>query len=301
MSYLFCVILYEKARFDPALIEDHVRGMNPTFAGECLVKIPVTKKVEAIFYLAGAFPTKSLAFMYACEDYLVDGFPDTIAEAFRNSNPPAAGRFYVWLSSDMFPYDVALKYTPDSFEGRAVIEDKAERVALAKGQLLAYELAEHSIQASDFGLRGNDESSFDEDAYHEAIAQWSEPFDPEHWIKTELQVSRLQIINALEDLATKGQVFWPEGGPRFTPALKKKTARCDDPILPDLPLWDYLREQHPKTPQPAAKPAKKASAKPAAKPVSNKPAAKPANKPAAKPANKPAAKPANKPAAKPAR
>lgn len=272
MSYLYCVILYEKGRFDPALVEGCVHGCAPSFAGEHLTQISVTAKVDAIFYLAGAFATKALAFMYACEDYLIDGFPDRVAAAFRASGPPADSRFYVWLSSDMFPHDVAMKYTPDGFEGRALMQDRGEQVLVAKQKLCAYAMEEVAVNPENFGLRGDDESNFDEDAYQAACAKRSEPFDPARWIRGELKVTRAKVIDALQDLESRGKVLWPEGGPRYTPALKKKTARCDDPIMPDLPLWAYLREQldpapkaveKPEKPEKPAKATKKRVAKPA--------------------------------------
>ena len=85
MSYLFCVILYERGRFDPGLIQRAVGDAPPSFAGECLMRASITRKVDGVFYFSGAFPTKALAFMYACEDYLVDGFPESVAAELRAS------------------------------------------------------------------------------------------------------------------------------------------------------------------------------------------------------------------------
>ena len=138
MSYLFVAYLYDKRRCSAKSILGPWADAEPAFAGESLVRVSVSPRVEAVFYVPGSFRLKSLAFSFGCEVFLVDDWAAAPAEALRKAGEKD-WQYVAWVSSDMSDYDVAMRFTPDGFDGRAMIDGEGERVAIDKGILRTYE------------------------------------------------------------------------------------------------------------------------------------------------------------------
>jgi len=279
MSYLFAAYLWKKQEYAPLTLGSVWREAEPRFAGEELVHVAVTSKVMAAFYFSGNFSTKSEAFAYACETMLLDGWAESPAEERREAGD-FEFRYFVWLSSDMFEYDVAVSYDGAGFEGRALIDGQGERVVVDEGVVKDYELANTHVDPAEFGADGEDDEHFDEDAYSEALSEREKPFSPGGWIYDVLGVSRQQVILALHKAwDEKGKTLWPEGGAQDTPELRKEL-EAGDSCAPDLPMWSEWGEQYVPKEKPAEKPvpakknARAKEAKPAKKAKSAKPAAR---------------------------
>lgn len=129
LSYLFCSILYRSKDFDAEIMRQHLDGATQSFEGECFTHVEVRRGLEAIFYFAGDFTTKSAAFAAACE-LLLDQYGEEIKQTALESGRKKF-EFYVWLSSDMSPFDSAMKSTADTFEGTAIDEEHGERVRVS--------------------------------------------------------------------------------------------------------------------------------------------------------------------------
>lgn len=242
MSYLFVAYLWEKKRFAPQCLVDSWSEADPRFAGEELIHVSVSPRVEAAFYFTGNFSTKSEAFSYGCEAMLLDGWAESPAEERREAGD-LDFRYIVWLSSDMFEYDVVLRYEGDSFEGRAIIDGQGERVSVVDGVVTAYEFAPTTVNAADFGADGKDDKNFDEAAYEKAIAAREKPFSPGALVHETLGVDRQKVILALHKAwDRKGKTLWPSGGAQDTPELRKEL-ESGDSFMPALPLWAEYGEQ----------------------------------------------------------
>lgn len=242
MSYLFVAYLWEKKRFAPKALSDVWADAEPRFAGEELVHVNVTPRVEAAFYFAGNFPTKSEAFSYGCEAMLMDGWADAPAEA-RLEAGDNDFRYLVWMSSDMFDYDVVLCFEGATFVGRALIDGEGERVAVEDDAVKDYQFAETMVDPAEFGADGDNEDNFDEAAYQKAVDAREKPFWPGGFVKDTLGVTRQQVIEALHKAWDgKGQPLWPAGGAQDTPELRKEL-ESGDAFTPGLPLWSDWGEQ----------------------------------------------------------
>lgn len=267
MSYLFAAYLWKKQEYAPLTLGSVWSGAEPRFAGEELVYVTVTPKVMAAFYFSGNFSTKSEAFAYACETMLLDGWAEAPAEERRQAGDNEF-RYFVWLSSDMFEYDVAVCYEGTGFQGRAMIEGQGERVVVEEDVVKDYELADTSVDPSEFGANDEDDENFDERAYEKARIEREKPFSPGEWIHDVLGVSRQQVILALHKAwDKKGKTLWPEGGAKDTPELRKELD-AGDSCAPYLPMWSEWGEGFVPKEKPALapKPAKKTpSAKKAAR------------------------------------
>lgn len=242
MSYLFVAYLWEKRRFARSVLEDVWRDAEPRFPGEQLVHVNVNARVEAAFYFPGNFRTKTEAFSYGCEVMLMDGYAEAPVED-RKEVGDYDFRYVVWLSSDMFEYDVVLQYEGDSFDGRAIIEGEGERVAVEEDKVKDYAYGETSVDAAEFGEDG-------ETAYFRALEAKQKPFDPSKIIAETLKVTRQEVIQALHKAWDgKGRVLWPEGGAKDTEEMRKELETAE-PFMPGLPLWTEWGEQYvpPKTP-----------------------------------------------------
>lgn len=262
MSYLFVAYLWEKKRFAPQCLVDAWNEADPRFAGEELVHVTVSPRVEAAFYFTGNFSTKSEAFSYGCEAMLMDGWAEAPAEE-RREVEDYDFRYIVWLSSDMFEYDVVLRFDGDSFEGRALIDGQGERVSVKDGVVTAYEQSETTVDPADFGADGADDKNFDEGAYHKAVAAREKPFSPGALVHETLGVDRQKVILALHKAWDgKGKTLWPKGGAQDTPELRKEL-ESGDSFMPALPLWEDLGEQvvEVKKPAPKKETSKKAAKK----------------------------------------
>jgi hypothetical protein len=242
MSYLFVTYLWEKKRFAPQVLVDTWDDAEPRFAGEELTHVAVNPRVEAAFYFAGNFSTKSEAFSYGSEAMLMDGWAEAPAEARREAGDYDF-RYIVWLSSDMFEYDVVLRFEGNSFEGRALIDGQGERVSVVDGVVTDYELADTTVDASEFGADGDNDENFDEDAYHKAVEAREKPFWPGGLVHETLGVDRQKVILALHKAwDEKGKALWPKGGAQDTSELRK-ALESGDSFVPALPLWGELGEQ----------------------------------------------------------
>ena len=198
MSYLFTVYLWKKSEYAPLTLGAVWAGAEPRFAGEKLVNVAVTPKVQAAFYFPGNFSTKSGAFAYGCQALLFDGWGEAPAKE-RNEAGDGDFRYLVWASSDMFEYDVVLRYDGSGFEGRAIIDGRGERVLVEGDVVKDYEQGSTHVNAADFGVVGDDDSNFDEKAYHEAAHEREKPFSPRVYVHETLGVTRQQVIKALHD------------------------------------------------------------------------------------------------------
>lgn len=242
MSYLFVAYLWEKKRFAPQCLVDSWGEADPQFAGEELVHVTVNPRVEAAFYFAGNFSSKSEAFSRACEAMLMDAWAEAPAEERREAGD-LDFRYIVWLSSDMFEYDVVLRFQGDSFEGRAIIDGQGERVEVVDGVVTAYELGATTVDPAEFGADGKDDKNFDEKAYEKAMAAREKPFSPGALVRDTLRVNRQEVIEALHRAWDgKGKVLWPEGGAQDTPELRKEL-ESGESFMPALPIWGDLGEQ----------------------------------------------------------
>lgn len=252
MSYLFVAYLWEKKRFAPQVLVDAWAEAEPRFAGEQLVHVSVSPKVEAAFYFSGHFSTKSEAFAYGSEAMLADGWAEAPVEE-RHEVGDYDFRYLVWISSDMFDYDVALRYEGRSFDGRAIIDGQGERVSVEEDVVKDYALEELNVDPAAFGADGDKDENFDEDAYHKAVADREKPFRPGGLIHETLGITRQQVIQALHKAWDgKGKVLWPEGGPQDTPEMRKEL-ESGDSFSPGLPLWAEWGEQYVPKKTPVAK------------------------------------------------
>jgi hypothetical protein len=257
MSYLFVAYLWEKNNFAPQCLVDTWAEADPRFAGEELFHVTVNPRIEAAFYFTGNLATKSEAFSYGCEAMLMDGWAESPAEDRREAGD-LEFRYMVWLSSDMFDYDVVLCYDGDSFEGRAIIDGQAERVKVVDGVVTDYELASTAVDPADFGADGKQDKNFDEAAYHKAVAAREKPFSPGDLVHKTLRINRQDVILALHKAwDDKGKALWPEGGAQDTPELRKELESADS-FMPSLPLWTEYGEQvvEVKKPEPPKEPKK---------------------------------------------
>ena len=252
MSYLFVAYLWEKKRFAPQCLVDSWGEADPQFAGEELLHVTVNPRVEAAFYFAGNFSTKSEAFSHACEAMLMDAWAEAPAEERREAGD-LDFRYTVWLSSDMFEYDVALHFAGNSFEGRALIDGQGERVEVVDGVVTAYEFGATTVDPADFGADGKDDKNFDEAAYEKAMAAREKQFKPGTLVRDTLRVNRQEVIEALHKAwDRKGKTLWPEGGPQDTPELRKEL-ESGESFMPALPLWAEYGEQVVEVKKPAPK------------------------------------------------
>ncbi|MDC0746365.1 hypothetical protein [Polyangium mundeleinium] len=243
MSYLFVVYLYDKRRCSAKAIVDPWADAEPGFAGESLVRVAVSPRVEAVFYFPGNFRLKSLAFSFGCEVFLVDDWAEAPAEALRKAGE-RDWQYVAWMSSDMSDYDVAMRLTPDGFEGRAMIDGEGERVAIDKGVLRTYEKKTIAASPEELGFGSEDHTTFDEAAFERALVEREEPFRPGLLVHDTLGVTRGKVIDALHNVAEgQGEVLWPKGGPVDTPALRRAVVEADDALVPALPLWAHLRDE----------------------------------------------------------
>ncbi|MDI1449914.1 hypothetical protein [Polyangium sp. 6x1] len=242
MSYLFVAYLYDKRRCSAKALMEPWADAEPGFAGESLVRVAVSPRVEAVFYFPGNFRLKSQAFSFGCEVFLVDDWAAAPAEALRKAGA-RDWQYVAWASSDMSDYDVAMRFTPDGFEGRAMIDGEGERVALDQGVLRTYEkkTIAASPQELGFGVAGS--GAFDEQAFERALVEREEPFRPGLLVHDTLGVTRGKVIDALDNVAEgQGEVLWPKGGPVDTQPLRRAIAEAGAPIVPTLPLWSHLRD-----------------------------------------------------------
>ncbi len=252
MSYLFVAYLWEKKRFEPQCLVDSWAEADPRFAGEELFHVSVTPRIDAAFYFTGNLATKSEAFSYGCESMLMDGWAEAPAEVRREVDD-LDFQYIVWMSSDMFEYDVVLRFDGNSFEGRALIDGQGERVSVVDGEVTAYELANTVVDAADFGADGKGDKNFDEAAYHKAVAAREKPFSPGRLVHETLGVDRQKVILALHKAwDDQGKALWPEGGAQDTPELRKEL-ESGDSFMPALPLWADLGEQVVEVKKPAPK------------------------------------------------
>lgn len=276
MSYLFAAYLWKKQEYAPLTLGSVWSGAEPRFAGEQLVYVTVTPKVMAAFYFSGSFSTKSEAFAYACETLLSDGWGEAPAEERRKAGDYEF-RYFVWLSSDMFEYDVAVCYEGTGFQGRAMIDGQGERVVVEDDVVKDYELTDTGVDPEEFGVVDEDDENFDEREYEKARIEREKPFSPGEWIHDVLGVTRQQVILALHKAwDKKGKTLWPEGGAKDTPELRKEL-EAGDSCAPDLPMWSEWGDGFvPKEkPAPTPIPAKKTSSeKKAARGEEVKPATK---------------------------
>lgn len=252
VSYLFAAYLYDKRRFNVKPIVDLWSDVEPAFAGEQLVRVAVSPRVEAVFYFSGAFSTKSRAFFAACEPLLLDGYAEGPAEALRERGERKF-KYAVWLSSDMFDYDISMLFSGDDFEGRAIIEGRGERVSVEGGGVKGYELAPLQFVPRELGLVDEKTGHFDEDAFERIVAEREEPFRPGLLVHDEIGVTRGKVIDALHHAWNdQGEVVWPPGGPKDTPELRQAIADATNPTILGLPLWDYLAQQAPPSMPPSS-------------------------------------------------
>lgn len=246
MSYLFCSILYRTKDFDAEIMRQHLAESTQTFEGECFTHVEVRRGLEAIFYFAGDFTTKSAEFAAACELFLLDQYGDEIKQTALESGRKKF-EFYVWLSSDMSPFDLAMRFTADTFEGMAIDEEHGERVLVSPAGV-EHHTEECPITPEQFGLVGKDDSKFDEDAYQRAIDEWEGGYAGGALIYRNLKVSRQKVIEALHAAWDK-EPLWPAKEPTAKksakkPATKRKAKKPAKPrddldfTIPAIPRWD---------------------------------------------------------------
>lgn len=249
MSYLFVAYLWEKTRFARSVLEDVWRDAEPRFPGEQLVHVTVNSRVEAAFYFPGNFRTKTAAFSYGCEVMLMDGYAEAPVED-RKEVGDYDFRYVVWLSSDMFKYDVVLRYEGDSFDGRAIIEGEGERVSVEEDKVNDYAFEKTAVNVVTFNADGTEKEVMSEADYFREVDAREKPFSPRQIISETLKVTRQEVIQALHNAWDgKGRVLWPEGGPNDTEEMRKELAAAE-PFMPGLPLWTEWGEQFvpPQTP-----------------------------------------------------
>ena len=253
MSYLFVAYLYDKRRCSAQAILSPWADAAPGFAGESLVRVAVSPRVEAVFYFPGNFRLKSLAFSFGCEVFLLDDWAAAPAEALRKAGE-REWQYVAWTSSDMTDYDVAMRFTPDGFEGRAMIDGEGERVVIDKGALVTYEKKTLAVDPEELGFGRAESATFEAEAFERALVEREEPFRPGLLVHDTLGVTRGKVIDALDNAAERrGEVLWPKGGPVDTQALRRAVVEADDPIVPALPLWEHLRGEAKKEARGAAK------------------------------------------------
>lgn len=242
MSYLFVAYLWEKKQFAPQVLVDAWADAEPRFAGEELIHVAVTPRVDAAFYFSGNFSTKSEAFAYGCEAMLIDGWAEAPAE-LRSEAGDLDYRYLVWLSSDMFEYDVVLRFQGPAIDGRALIDGEGERVSVEEGIVKDYEFASTMVDPAEFGADGDNDENFDEAAYHKAVEAREKPFWPGGLVQETLGVTRQKVLEALHKAWDgKGKTLWPPGGAQDTPELRKEL-ESGDSFTPGLPLWAEWGEQ----------------------------------------------------------
>jgi hypothetical protein len=125
------------------------------------------------------------------------------------------------------------------------------------GTVRDHQIAEISIGPRELGLVDESTGHFDEEAYQRALTEREEPFRPGLLVHDALGVTRGKVIDALHNAwDNRGEVLWPSGGAKDTPALRRAIATAEQPIMLALPLWEYLA-----TERPSKAPAKKKSKK----------------------------------------
>jgi hypothetical protein len=245
MSYLFCSILYRTKDFDSKVLLKHLEDSSQAVEGECFSHVEVRRGLEAIFYFAGNYKTKSAEFAAACELFLLDEYGQEIKQTALELGMKKF-EFYVWLSSDMSPFDLAMKFTADGFEGMAAEEAQGERVRVSPAGV-EYKSEACPITPEQFGLVGGDESKLDEDAYQRAVGDWEGDYAGGALIYQNLKVTRQKVIEALHK-AWDAEPIWPVEKQAKKGAKKKKPPKADDKFdftIPAIPRWEFYKDDKP--------------------------------------------------------
>jgi hypothetical protein len=242
MGKPFCVFLYRQTELDPGLIVQALKGSSAAFPRERFVRTQVKAGIEMACYFAGDLPTERIAFSCGAEFFLVDDFPERVRQKALLRG--GSFRFFVWVSSGSPDdhYEVGLCLERDRVEGRALVGLQGERIVLTGETLTEHRHESLEVDPADFGLRGEDESQFDEDAYHAEGERRAEPYDPLGLVRKGLNVSHRSVTAAVERARTEGELLWPVRGLKDSPKLRAAARASLDGVetIPAIPLWDYL-------------------------------------------------------------
>ncbi len=243
VGYLFAGYFYDKRRFSAGFIADYWANIEPCVPGERLVQIAVSARVEALFYFGGPSFGRLIEFGYGCEALLRDGY----AEGPGRKQLEAGNKdfqYAAWAASETSEFDVALCFTGESFEGRAMIRGQGERTTVENNVVRYHEIVALAQSPQDVGMVIDNVSEFDEAEYQRRLTEKEEPFRPGLLVHDEIGVPRGKVMDAHANaLSGSGKVVWPAGGPVDTAELRRAALAINAPQPPTLPLWAHLASE----------------------------------------------------------
>lgn len=247
VSYQFVAYIYDTRRFNARTVVEHWAETEPSFASEHLVRIAVSPRVEALFYMPGDFGNKSRAFFVASEPFLLDGYAEAPAAALR-ARGELDFQYAVWLASDALNYDISMLFAGSDFAGRAIIESQGERIVKRGDVVEEYERALLDFTPRKLGLVDEKTGLFSEEAFERIVAEREEPFRPDLLIHDEIGVPRGKVIDALHHATMgQGEVVWPPGGLEATSNLMPGGSVPNKPSVVSSPIWAWMTGQEPAT------------------------------------------------------
>ncbi len=243
MSHLFIGYFYDKRRFSARYITEFWTGIEPCLAGEKLVQIAVSPRVEAVFYMGSASLGKAMMFGFGCEAFIRDGYTHGPARKLLEAGNDDF-QYAAWTASELSDYDVSMCFTGHAFEGRAMGRGQAERVSTENGMLKYHEIGKLQLNPQELGMVVDGSVPFDEEEYQRRLTEKEEPFRPGLLVHDEIGVTRGKVMDALSNAyGGSGTTLWPEGSSVDTPDTKRASLGMIDPQVPNLPLWTHLMNE----------------------------------------------------------
>ena len=204
MSYMFCSILYKVGEFDVDRLKELTA--TPLDDRESLREVSLNQDVNIIFYIPPKGRSKADGYEEGYE-WFTESLASTIEGMIREQGDEQA--VFVFCYEDMSLSRCSFKITNHTFDYRFVSDGRAHRQIIQDDEEIEAVHANTEIDAADFGLVGEDDSSFDEDAYHEAVRQAEAPFCPIVLLKREMGVTVDEVIDAYHKLREGGRIVWP--------------------------------------------------------------------------------------------
>lgn len=237
VSHVFVGYIYDKRRFSARFIADYWAMVEPFVPGERLVQVAVSPRVEGVFYFGGKSAGKLSEFNYGCEAFLRDGYA---AGPGRKQLEEGTTDFQyaTWMASESAEFDVSMCFSGDSFEGRAMIREQAERIQVENGVVQHHEIVKLTQSPQELGMVIDQSLGFDEEEYQRLLTEKEDPFRPGLLVHDEIGVPRGKVMDAhAHAWSGSGTVLWPAEGPIDTPQMRLASMAMATPQLPSFPLW----------------------------------------------------------------
>jgi hypothetical protein len=207
MSHLFCAILYERDAFDLVLLDEVLADAEPLDDHEAMVKVALDDRIDAVYYRPPRSKSKSEGYFEGqawVDEQLIGDLAALIDE--EETDQTVYGICYEEISESRYGWRIST----DGFERRVVFGGKGERTFLNDHGVYETVGADVAVSAAHFGLDGDDESEFDEAAYHKARAEAESPFCGLELLSDELGVDLDMLLDGLARVwEGEGEQVWP--------------------------------------------------------------------------------------------